>query len=380
MKELRFHGQAIVTGRGSIDYLKSLPIQRAFIVTGGQSTQKNGSLDKLKSVLTEKGALFSLFAGIPKNPSVEIVAKGINAMREFKPDTVIGIGGGSAIDAAKIMSVFYENPELDLATAFRQALPQVRKHVKFIAIPSTSGTATEVTCFAVMTYKDENIKVGGKSPAFVPDYSILDADLTLSMPPSVVAETGMDAMTHAVECYCNKNLDDFTECLASGAIEGLFKYLPISYEKGDVLSREKVHNYQSIAGCAFSNVGTGMDHGIAHAMGGKYDLAHGLVIAIALPHVLKFNTRDDETKNRLAYLAKRIGSKDFIESIKELNKRLNIPASFKALGLEEATFNKDFDELVENSLKGATKFNPAPVSEQDMRLILRSIYEGTELY
>ncbi len=376
MKELRFHGRAIVTGRGSIGYLKNLDIKRAFVVCGGGSVVKNGSLDRVKALLAENGGEVCVFAGVPKNPSTAVVADGIAVMREFRPDAVIGLGGGSAIDAAKVMSLFYDYPELDLATAFRQGIPQARKSVRLIAIPSTSGTAAEVTPFAVLTFKQENLKVGAKTPAFVPDYSILDADVTLSMPANVAAETGMDALAHAVECYTNKSLDDFSGCLAAGAIEGLFRYLPLSCRTGDPVAREKVHNYQSMAGCAFANVGTGMDHGIAHAMGGKYDLGHGLLIAVALPYVLAFNSQDGEVKAKLEYLAGRIGENNFVEAVRKLNREVGIPVSFKALGIAEPDFNRDFAGLVENSLKGSTRANPVPVSEDAMRVILRQIYQG----
>lgn len=317
-----------------------------------------------------------VFGGVPKNPPVETVVEGIARMREFNPDAVIGVGGGSALDAAKAMSVFYEHPELDVAVAWRQAIPQKREKIKLIAIPGTSGTASEVTCFSVLTFKKEDLKVGGKSAAFVPDWAILDVDMTLSMPKNVAAETGMDAMAHAVECYTNPALDDFTEAMASGAVAGLYEHLPASCLSGDPAAREKVHNYQCLAGCAFANVGTGLDHGLAHAIGGRYDLGHGLVIAVALPYVLEFNSRDAVVREKLARLAKRIGRDDFAAAIRELNGRLGIPASFKDLGISENDFAADFAALVENALKGSTKANPVPVSADDMKVILRSIYEG----
>lgn len=376
MKELRFHGQAILTGRGAVEGLKDLPIGRAFIVTGGSSAVKNGMLDKITGILAAKGCQTLVFSGIPKNPPVGKVVEGIARMREFNPDTVIGVGGGSAIDAAKAMSVFYEHPELDVAIAWRQAIPQKREKIRLIAIPGTSGTASEVTCFSVLTYKEEDLKVGGKSAAFVPDWAILDVDMTLSMPKNVAAETGMDAMAHAVECYTNPALDDFTEAMASGAVAGLYEHLPASVLSGDPAAREKVHNYQCLAGCAFANVGTGLDHGIAHAIGGRYDLGHGLVIAVALPNVIEFNSRDAAVREKLARLARRIGRDDFAAAIRELNGRLGIPVSFKALGISEDDWAAGFDALVENALKGSTRVNPVPVSADDMKVILRSIYEG----
>ncbi|KYZ76208.1 alcohol dehydrogenase [Anaerosporomusa subterranea] len=378
MKELRFHGKVIVTGSGSIQHLKNVDMQRAFIVTGGNSVFANGSYAAIQSILEQKGCAVCLFSGIPKNPPVETVIEGIAKMREFRPDTVIGLGGGSAIDAAKAMALFYDHPELDIIDSFKKGIfPQTRT-TQLIAIPGTSGTATEVTPFSVLTFRDLDIKIGGKAVGLIADIAILDADLTLSMPKNVVAETGMDAMTHAVECYIHPGLDDFTQVLAAGAIEGLFNYLPESYATGSLAAREKVHNYQSIAGCAFSNVGTGMDHGIAHAFGGKFDYAHGLLIAIALPYVLQFNSRDPVVKEKLAYLSRRVG-KDFIQGIKELNKELNIPRAFKDLGLSRVEFAANFDLLVKNSLKGATRFNPIPVSTEDMQYILTCLYEGKDI-
>lgn len=376
MKELRFHGEAIVTGRGSVSFLETLGLKRAFIVTGGSSVVKNGMLAKVEDLLAAKDCETLVYSGVPKNPPVATVVEGIARMREFKPDAVIGLGGGSALDASKVMAVFYEYPELDVATAFRQAIPQQRKAVRLIGIPGTSGTASEVTPFAVLTFKEEELKVGGKSNAFIPDYAILDADMTLSMPANVAAETGMDALAHALECYTNKGLDDFTEAMAAGAIAGIHTWLPASVSTGDAGAREKVHNYQCLAGCAFPNVGTGLDHGIAHAFGGKYDLAHGLLIAVALPYVLEYNAQDTEVAAKLIVLGERIGRGDFIAAIRNLGKTLGIPASFQALGISEQAFKQDFEQLVENSLKGSTRVNPVPVSADGMRRLLSKIYEG----
>lgn len=375
MKELRFHGQAIVTGRGSLSYLKTIDAKRVFIVTGGSSMFKNGAIEKAKTFLAEAGCAVEVFSGVQKNPSLKIVLEGIEKMRQFKPDLVIGLGGGSALDASKVMTLFYDSG-LDVAEAYKKAsVPQIRK-TKMIAIPSTSGTASEITCFAVLTFEEDNLKIGAKSAAYVPDVSILDAELTVSMPANVAAETGMDALCHAVECYTNKSLDDFTEVLAAGAVEGIFKYLPLSYSQGTIDAREKMHNYQAMAGCAFANVGTGLDHGIAHAMGGRYNFGHGLVIAVALPYVLKYNSQDTEVNAKLSYLAKRIGKPDFVLAVRDLNLALHIPKSFKELGISEAQFKADFKMLVENSLKGSTRTNPVPVSSADMEKILTDIYEG----
>jgi alcohol dehydrogenase class IV len=377
MKELKFHGQKIVTGSGSVAYLKELGLKRAFIVIGGGSVVLSGALDRSIAALRESGCETFVYSGVPANPPVETVVDGIAKMREFRPDAVVGLGGGSAIDAAKAMSLFYEYPELDVATAFRQALPQARKAIRLIAIPSTSGTATEVTFVSVLSFRNENLKVSAKTPAFVPDIAILDSEITLSMPPHVVAETGMDAVGHAVESFIAEASDDFTGCLAVGAVEGLFNYLPLSYKTGDLVARQKVHNFQCMAGCAFTNTGLGMDHGICHAIGGRYNLGHGLVVGLALPYVLEFNSQNLQVKNKLTYLAQRIGADNFIAAVRQLNRQLNIPSSLKELGVNEQDFNDNFAVLVKNSLKGPTTNNPVPVSEEKMAIVLRRVFEGS---
>lgn len=378
MKQLIFGGESLIIGKGSIDYLKNIKDSRVFIVTGGKSMFKNGAIDKILKIFRENNCEVEIFSGIPKNPGTEIILSGVSKMKEFKPDTVLAIGGGSPMDASKVMALFYENENINFSNVLEIKLPSKRNKLKLIAIPSTSGTGSEVTKAAVVTFKDIDLKIGIKTDLFIPDIAILDSDLTMSMPPNVVAETGMDAITHAVECYINNSLDDFTEALAVGAVEGLFEFLPISFSKATPLSREKVHNYQCMAGLAFANVGLGMAHGISHALGGKFNTGHGLANAIALPYVLKYNSQDEQVKNKLDILAKRIGSENFIESVKELNIKLNIPSSIKALGIKLDDFNSSLEMLVSNSLEGATKVNPIAISKESMRELLINMYNGTE--
>lgn len=376
MKKLKLHGEGIVIGQDALKYLETITGKRVFITTGSTSMFKNFTINKIREILENIGCVIEVYGGIPANPTTEDVLIGLAKMREFKPDTIIGVGGGSALDATKVMVLFYEYPQYNFERALREELPQKRKEVNFIAIPSTSGTGTEVTRAAVIIYKEQNLKIGLKSDAFIPDIAILDPGITLSMPKKVVAETGMDAMTHAVECYINKNLDDFTACLAKGAIEGLFKYLPLSFSKGDLVSREKVHNFQCMAGCAFNNAGLGMAHGISHAVGGMFNLGHGLLNAIALPYVLEYNSQDPEVAERLAYLGKMVDQKDFIDGIRKLNKILEIPDNLRDTGISLKDFEENFAELVNNSLKGSTVRNPIKISREDMSILLRKIYNG----
>ncbi len=376
MKILKLNGDRLVTGKGALNYIKEVKGKRIFIVTGGGSMFANGTVDRIKTMLEERGKEYTIMSGIKKNPDTDVVNQGVLEMKKFKPDTVLALGGGSPIDAAKVMALFYEYPNINFENVLKGDLPDVRKNIEFISVPTTSGTGTEVTKAAVITFRDRDLKIGLKSNAFIPDIAILDPELTMSMPDNVVAETGMDALTHALECYINHNLDDFTESLAKGAIEGLFKYLPISYQEKTIESREKVHNYQCIAGMAFHNVGLGMAHGISHAFGGKYNLGHGLLNGIALPYVLHYNSKDPVVKEKLDYLAKTMGVDSMIEAVRNLNRLLNVPMSFNEAGVEEKDFYNDFEDLIENSLKGSTRSNPIAISKEEMEKILKDIFEG----
>lgn len=379
MKRLFLGGESFVIGCGSLAYLEKIKANKAFIVTGSQSMIKNGIIGKIEKMLQQNHCETLVYAGVSKNPDTGCVLDGVKKMQEFMPDLVIAIGGGSPMDAAKVMTIFYEYPELTFEHAVKQGVPNQRTKVKLIAIPTTSGTASEVTRAAVVTFKDKNIKIGLKSDAFIPDVAIVDAELTVTMPDHIVAETGMDAMTHAVEAYCNDNLDDFTEVMARGAVQGLYTHLPISYREKTVAAREKVHHYQSLAGFAFTNVGLGMVHGIAHAIGGQYDEAHGLINAVALPYVLEYNRQHNpKVAEKLVVLAKAIDVEDFVQAIRALNHQLHIPASFQAMGISQADFQRDFDLIVQNSLQGSTKSNPVKMNQADMEILLKKIYDGIQ--
>ncbi len=377
MKKILLGGQVIFTGSGSINELKSVKAERAFIVTGGQAMERSGVIARIEAILAAAGCVTCIYGGIGKNPDTQAVLKGVDKMREFVPDLLIAVGGGSPIDAAKVMGLFYEYPELNFDKARAGQLPSVRKSLKFIAIPSTSGTGAEVTKAAVITFRELELKVGLKTPAFIPDWAILDADITMTMPPNIVAETGLDALTHAVECYINAGLDDFTEVLAKGAVAGLFTWLPVSYQAGTLESREKVHHYQCMAGLAFDNTGLGMAHGISHALGGRFDLGHGLLNAIMLPHVLEFNARNTTVAARLHELARcigRNGSSGFIAAVRELNQALKIPAGLEQAGVSRCAFDADIDGLISNCLQGSTRVNPVAVTAEQMAGLLRQAY------
>jgi len=374
MKKLKLYGDALITGVNSIDYLESLSYKKVFVVTGGSSAFKNGSIDRLKEIFSKNS--IKIFSGIKKNPDTTAVLEGVKEMNDFKPDAVIAIGGGSPIDAAKVMTLFYDYKALNFKNILEEDISNYKRKTPFIAIPSTSGTGTEVTKAAVITFNDMAIKIGLKSMAFIPDIAILDPRLTLSMPSHIVAQTGLDALTHALECYINHNLDDFTETLARGATEGLLKYLRTSYHEGSIESREKVHYFQSMAGMAFQNVGLGMAHGISHAFGGKFDYGHGLLNGICLPYVLEYNYKNLRVKEKLDYLSRVLEVDSIVEEIQKLNEELGIPSGFKALGLKKDDFYDNLELLIDNSLKGSTQGNPIKMNQNEMKKVLIKIYEG----
>lgn len=378
MKALRFNGDVLVTGVNSMEYLKKIKYSKAFIVTGGQSMFKSGVIDKVKEYLGNDEERIFVYSGIGKNPTTEEVKKGIESIKKFEPDLVVAVGGGSPIDAAKIIALIYEYPELDVETLTKGILPEKRYKTKFVAIPSTSGTASEVTNVSVLTYEDINLKLGIKSPSLRPDIAILDGNIPMTLPYNIAAETGMDALTHAIEAYINKTSDDFTEVLAKGAIEGLIEWLPISCNNKDIKSRQKVHNYQSMAGMAFSNSGLGMVHGISHAFGGKYNLAHGLTNAIILPYAMKYNSRDKEVFKKFEKLSTAVGF-NIIEKVESLNKELGIAGCIKEAGISEEDFNRDYDLLVENSMCGSTVANPIKIDIEVMKKLVKTVYYGTEI-
>lgn len=382
MRKVVLSRDGIIIGKGALNFLSETDFKRAFIVTGGNSMFKSGVIDKCISLLTDAGCECRLFSGICKNPAIGEVMAGVNRMEEFKPDVVVAVGGGSAMDAAKAMLLFYEFP----GVTFENVLEKIKnneipaeRNTKLVCVASTSGTGSEVTRTSVITDPEKKLKVPIITDCLRPDYAILDSDIVMTMPFSVAAETGMDALTHAIEAYTNHNLDDIDEVICSGAITGIMKWLPVSCIEGTQESREKVHIYQALAGIGFANVGLGAVHGIAHSYGAAYNLAHGLTNAIILPYILEFNSRDETVKNKLSVLSKRCGCKDIIDEIRTMRKTLKIPDSFKAAGIDEEDFKRDFDLIAEHAMLGATNVNPVKIDKNMMKKLVETVYYGTEI-
>ena len=374
------------------------------VCVGGGSMKRFGFLDRAVDYLKEAGMEVQLFEGIESDPSVETVMRGAKAMEEFQPDWIVAMGGGSPIDAAKAMWIKYEYPDItfeEMCKVF--GMPKLRKKAHFCAISSTSGTATEVTAFAVITDYEKGIKYPLADFEITPDVAIVDTDLAETMPQKLVAHTGMDAMTHAIEAYVSTANCDFTDPLALYAIRMIQADLVDSYN-GDMAKRDSMHNAQCLAGMAFSNALLGIVHSMAHKTGAAFadygaHLIHGAANAMYLPKVIAFNAKDETAAKRYAVIADemKLGGETTEEKIKLLiaylrgmNDKLNIPQCIKNYGKDsypteqgfvpEDVFLERLHDIAVNAIADAcTGSNPRQPSVEEMEKLLKCCYYDTEV-
>jgi alcohol dehydrogenase class IV len=391
-------------GKGALEALKTLDGKKAIVCVGGGSMKRNGFLDKAINYLKEAGMEVELFEGIESDPSVETVMRGAEVMTKFQPDWIVAIGGGSPIDAAKAMWIKYEYPETtfeDMCKVF--GLPKLRTKAHFCAVSSTSGTATEVTAFSVITDYAKGIKYPLADFEITPDVAIVDPDLAETMPPKLAAHTGMDAMTHAIEAYVSTANCDFTDPLAIHAIEMIQKELIDSYN-GDMEARAKMHNAQCLAGMAFSNALLGIVHSMAHKTGAAFadygaHIIHGAANAMYLPKVIQYNAKDETAKKRYGVIADYMnlgGNNDdekvslLIEYLRGMNDKLNIPHCIKNYGADsypcengfvpEDVFLERLPEIAKNAIADAcTGSNPRIPTQEEMENILKACYYDTDI-
>ncbi|OLU36359.1 iron-containing alcohol dehydrogenase [Ileibacterium valens] len=372
-------------GENALDALKTLEGKKASVVVGGGSMKRFGFLDKIAKNLQEAGMEVQLIEGVEPDPSVETVMKGAAMMREFEPDWIVAVGGGSPIDAAKAMWAFYEYPEItfeDLITPF--SFPTLRTKAKFAAIPSTSGTATEVTAFSVITDYSKGVKYPLADFNITPDVAIVDPALAETMPPKLTANTGMDALTHAIEAYVSTLHCDYTDPLALHAIKMIRDNLVDSYN-GDMAARDRMHNAQCLAGMAFSNALLGIVHSMAHKTGAAYSgghIVHGAANAMYLPKVIAYNAKEPEAEKRYGEIAAFIGleptSAALIEWINNMNQQLNIAPSIKEYEggiIDEAEFLEKLPVVAELAVGDAcTGSNPRSITPAEMEKLLKACF------
>ncbi len=389
-------------GKGSLEALKSFTGKKAIVCVGGGSMKRNGFLDKAVGYLKEAGMEVELFEGIEPDPSVETVMRGAEVMQKFGPDWIVAMGGGSPIDAAKAMWIKYEYPDItfeDMCKVF--GIPPLRKKARFCAISSTSGTATEVTAFSIITDYAKGIKYPIADFEITPDVAIVDPELAETMPVHLVAHTGMDAMTHAIEAYVSTANCSYTDPLAIWAIKMIEADLVKSYN-GDMDSRDRMHDAQCLAGMAFSNALLGIVHSMAHKTGAVFKnghIIHGAANAMYLPKVIKFNSKDETAKKRYGEITDYMGlggSSDdekvdiLINYLRKMNDDLNIPHCIKNYGeggipadtgiVPEDEFLEKLPGIAANALLDAcTGSNPRQPSQEEMEKLLKCCYYDTEV-
>ena len=394
----------IYFGKGALENLKGLKGKKAIICVGGGSMKRFGFLDRAQKYLEEAGMEVRLFEGIESDPSVETVMKGAAVMQEFGPDWIVAIGGGSPIDAAKAMWIKYEYPETtfeDMCKIF--GLPKLRTKAKFCAVSSTSGTATEVTAFSIITDYQKGIKYPIADFEITPDVAIVDPELAETMPKKLVAHTGMDALTHAIEAYVSTVHSEFTDAPAIRAIEMIQRDLVNSYGE-DMTARDNMHTAQCLAGIAFSSGLLGIVHSMAHKTGAVFadqgaHIIHGAANAMYLPKVIAYNAKDPEAKKRYGVIADYMhlaGSTDdekvaaLIAYVRGLNDQLNIPHGIKFYGADsypteqgfvpEKVFLERLPSIAANAILDAcTGSNPRQPTQEEMEKLLKCCYYDTDV-
>jgi 1-propanol dehydrogenase len=377
MKEISFHTKIFI-GENALDRLTKLTREKIFLVTD-PFIEQSGMIKVVTSRLDENGNEYNIFSDIVPDPPIETVATGVKVMQELRPSVIIAIGGGSAIDAAKAMKDFS-----------KKLFPEQADMI-FIAIPTTSGSGTEVTSFSVITDQAKHVKYPLVSDTLLPDEAILDASLIKSVPPSVTADTGMDVLTHAIEAYVSTEANDFSDAFAEKAVQLIFDYLPRAYKDGnDREAREKVHHASTLAGMAFNMVGLGINHSIAHVCGAQFHIPHGRMNSILLPTVIEYNAdlqgfSDYSTAaKKYAKLAKilglpssniRVGLFNLIQHINQLSKELHMPSSLKTCGISYEQMKAVKEMITETALKdGCTPTNPRIPTSKDIETILEKIH------
>lgn len=385
-------------GEGARHEVKNLKGKRAVIVSGGSSMRRGGFLDDVENDLKSAGFEVAHIEGVESDPSVETVMNGAAKMSEFQPDWIIAIGGGSPIDAAKAMWIKYEYPETtfeDMCKVF--GLPELRTKAHFCAISSTSGTATEVTAFSIITDYQKGVKYPIADFQITPDVAIVDPELTYGMPVKLVAHTGMDALTHAIEAYVSTAASMYTDGDALHAIREIVEWLPKSYA-GEKEGRQHMHDAQCLAGIAFSSGLLGIVHSMAHKTGAAFSgghIIHGCANAMYLGKVIQFNARDAHAKTRYAFIAKEIlhlegNTEDelveaLVQKIRDINDALNIPQGIKNYGeggtksetsiIDEKEFFEKAPEVARLAIKDAcTLSNPRKPTQEEMEQLLKCVY------
>lgn len=381
MRPMKLGGEQLMFGQGVLEHLKTIDGKRAVIVTSGDYLIVSGHMAKIQGYLKDAGIESMVIDDVEPDPSFETVYRGAKVMMDYGPDWIVGVGGGSAMDAAKAMWIIYEHPEIDSIDKFEAKhnnMPPLRNKARMIAIPTTSGTASEVSRSVVITNTETHKKSGASDMKMIPDVVILEPDITASMPPKLTAATGMDALTHAIEAYTSTRANIISDVLAEKSVAMILDNLVTAYKTGDDLTaRENMLVASCLAGMAFTNVSLGIVHSIAHTVGGLFGIPHGLADAIILPYVIEFNMSDKTAEERYKELAEKINKDSLLEAVKEINEKLDIPTSLKEVINDDKSFNEQLEEIAKLAIAdGCTKTNPIVPNVDEMKALILKIYNG----
>ncbi len=372
----------VFMGEGALEHLKTVTrIKRAYIICD-PFIESSGLLKQLTNVLDDAHVEYTVFAKTVPDAPIAVIKEGLALAFQYEPDTLIAMGGGSAIDTAKAINhLYYKVAKAD-------------KWPYFVAIPTTSGTGSEVTNFSVISDPEQKLKYPLVDDDLLPNIAILEPELVRSVPPHITADTGMDVLTHALEAYVSKDANDFTGALAEKSIRFIFKYLPKAYkDPGDMRARSKVHNASCMAGIAFNHASLGINHSMAHALGGMFHIPHGRANAIMLPYVIDFNSSLDQhpvhytrAANQYAFAAElmgwiapnsTIGVNSLIRGIIDFEKGFGIEPSIRSQGISEQDFYDNLDAMVEAAINDkCTKTNPREVTREQLKAIYVKAYYG----
>lgn len=369
---------SIYFGEGSLERLSHIGNKNVLIITDPFMV-KSGTINKITDKLVS--ASVTVFSEIVPDPPIELVVKGIEELNKVNPEVIVALGGGSAIDAAKAIMDFSKNI-LSL------------KNIEFIAIPTTSGTGSEVTSFSVITDKEKGVKYPLVSEKLIPNIAILDPELVKTVPPAITADTGMDVITHGLEAYVSTKANDFTDALAEKSLMLAFKYLEKAYKDGsDMEAREKMHNASCLAGIAFNSASLGINHSIAHTLGGKFHVPHGRTNAMLLPYVIEYNANIVGYDNKDYSLAAkkyhniakllglpsnniRMGVKNLINLIKTMEKNMKMPLNLKECGVDTHKVAESLENIAESAFTDAcTPTNPRIPTKEDIMRIVEKVKE-----
>lgn len=379
MRPMKLGGEYIIFGENSLEYLTQLNGRKAFIVLGIPSMKENGQLKEIEDLLHDGDMETALFDGVEPDPSITTVQKGAKAMLEFGPDWIVAVGGGSAMDAAKAMWIIYEHPELQKIEELKSPIPKLREKAKMVCIPTSSGTGSEVSRSIVITDPETHVKYGIGDMEMMPDIALLEPKLTVSLPKGITAATGMDALTHAIEARVSNRANTLADILADYAIKNITKNIYTAYsEPTNIQARENMLVSSMVAGMAFTNVSLGITHSLAHAIGGKFGVPHGIANAIILPYVIQFNEKD-ETANRIYRdIESHLGVQSLVGLILELNTKMDIPENLQSLISDASAYEALVPELAALAkADGCTKTNPIIPTIEEFEMLFKRIYKGS---